>query len=113
MKTILMISSLLLGLATFNIHAQIFATRSTAESITLTPAGVSSVISSPTLSTTNTGLGEDALKLATTVIYNTAIGYKALSKVTASAGQAGSFNTAVGSLTLLNNTSGYNRLVVI
>ena len=106
MKPILTISLLLSVLNFTRVNAQIFATRSTAESITLTPAGVSSVTSSPTLSTTNTALGEDALKLATTVIYNTAIGYKTLSKVTTSAGQAGNFNTAVGSLTLLNNTTG-------
>ena len=48
MKTILSISLLLLALTTVKLNAQIFATRSTAESIMLTPAGVSSVTSSPT-----------------------------------------------------------------
>jgi trimeric autotransporter adhesin len=105
MKTFIFLSIIIL--INFNAKSQIFATRSTNESITLTPTGVSSVMSSPTLSSTNTGLGEDALKLATTVMNNTAIGYKALSKVTTLLGQNGSFNTAVGSLALLNNTSGY------
>jgi hypothetical protein len=109
MKTIIMISLLLSVLTSLNLDAQIFATRSTAESITVTPSGVTSVMSSPTLSTTNTGLGEDALRLATTVIYNTAIGYKVLSKVTTPAGLAGNYNTGVGSLALTNNTSGYNN----
>ncbi len=109
MKNLLFLTFSALFLLNFNAKAQIFATRSTNESISITPAGISSKNASPTLSTTNTGLGEDALKLATIVIYNTAIGYKALSKVTTSAGQAGNLNTAVGSLALLNNTSGYQN----
>lgn len=109
MKNFLFLIALSLMLFNFKAKSQIFATRSTPESITITPMGISSNTASSTLSTTNTGLGEDALKLATTVTYNTAIGYKALSKVTTSAGQAGSSNTAVGSLVLLNNTTGYNN----
>jgi hypothetical protein len=109
MKNLLAFSCIVLSLMSIKTKAQIFATSSTNQSITITPAGISGKTASPTLPTNNTALGEDALSMATTAIYNTAIGYKTLSNVTVTPiGQSfGSFNTAVGSLALQNNTTGF------
>ncbi len=111
MKRILSITIWALIFSRVASKAQIFAPRSTNESVTVTPQGISSKMASATLPSSNIALGEDALKLATTVISNTAVGYKTLSKVTVKPGVSnnGSFNTAVGSLALQNNTTGFSN----
>lgn len=89
----------------FSTNAQIFTTRTTDESITITPKGIQSKFNT-TPSTSNIMLGNDAGKNLTGG-NNIAIGENSLTNTT-----TGVSNISVGTDALKNNTFGYSNIAI-
>lgn len=98
---------LLLGfhLLIFSANAQIFTTRATDESITITPRGIQSKFNT-TPTSSNVMLGSDAGKNLTGG-NNVAIGQNSLTNTT-----TGVSNTSIGTDALKNNTVGYSNIAI-
>jgi Chaperone of endosialidase len=97
------------GLGGF-VFAQIFANKSTNNSITLLPVGMTNKPLIP--SSTNTALGENTLINASNPTNNTGVGYNTLSSIGSNFPNAfnGNNNTGVGTSALLSNAQGFDNV---
>lgn len=89
--------------------AQIFSTNSIIKRIIITPSGMTDRLYS--ISSTNTGLGENAIGNASTVVNNTGIGSQALQNLGINSPNAynGNNNTGVGFSAIYQNLQGYDN----